>query len=234
MLTIPFVRIDLENLQAWPTWISAVVGGFVVSSPIGYLLYLIFDYAFYTKIARGKENIFFRWNKRSIIKYLNNWINEWAKENTKLQNLSTEEKQELIDFALYTSLKEREGCSSERTFAISDTIIDTLRGFWSHHNARYVCSLFVPLASGILATFLVFLMGHSGSSLFKFDHCTIVLEIIFVLSIFAVSWYNIRPTEKTRREIYALEEYILLTKKNAIHEILSKKEYYQNEIESLE
>lgn len=181
-------------LRLDPTSLVAVA--FTSSPAIGYLIYQFYDWSLYNRIAKSKE-------RKALI-----LIDKWATEEKFPKGERWEVKRkELVDFALYSSLEESD-------FTISDKISETIRGFWSHVNARLVSSIFVPIASGVFFAICWILNIILVLNLpFKFDLPKTVVLIILVIILSAFITY---PAKRTIREAFALEEFVIRVRKQVI------------------
>jgi len=221
----PFLTVEAISLEVW---VSAILGGFVISSPLGYILYSLYDQTFYVDISRGKKNpYFFRKNNRKILKIVKSWIEE--DKEVDVSRIPKESLNSLIDFGLHSDLK-----NGWDEFIITSEILDTLRGFWSHHNARYVSSVFVPVASFIVWAISLITLSKTKAGFIGFHEYSwvVFLMIVILISILSIligrginftckpGW---RPTtEKIRMEIYALEEYLVRARENTIKKMIDK------------
>ena len=221
----PFLIISSDSLTIL---VSTILGGFVISSPIGYILYSLYDQTFYEDIGDGKTNhYFFRENNRKSLELVRSWIS--ADKEIDMNKIQSENITGLIDFALYSDIKD-----DEKEFEVNSKISDTIRGHWSHHNARYVCSVFVPVASFIIwaIALIIFWLTRAdfiGFNAYRWLLCLPIIIFIAILSILIGRGINFtckpgwRPTtEKIRREIYALEEYLIRAKEKTIKKMIDK------------
>jgi len=169
--------------------IGVFLGFFTISPPIGYIIYSIYDWTLYRRISKWKK-------KRTALQL----IEEWAKnEKVTLDNVK---KKELIDFAFYFSLK-------DSNFKISDQIGETIRGFWSHFNARVVCSIYVPLF--VLSSILITNYILNWNIFFPTFPTIISGSIIMIISVFLGI-----PAWGTMKEAFALEESVVRLRKQEI------------------
>ena len=181
--------------------LGAFIGFFAISPPIGYMIYQIYDWTMYRRLAMCRE-------KRKTLQL----IDDWAKEEE--VTLEDVKKKELIDFAFYFSLK-------ESNFKMSDQIGEIIRRFWSHVNARLVCSIYVPSFS-LLFFFLVLIPITNvilAWDIFTLDLLKTVL-ILFYVVIFSV--FLGYPALETMKEAFALEESVVRIRESEIRVYIKK------------
>jgi len=175
--------------------VSVVIGTFTLSPALGYVIYQFYDTLLYNRIARCK--------KRKALNLLDTWAD--AKGFPKGDNWESTRRKELIDFILYSS-------ATDSSFEISDQLADTIRGFWSHINARIVSSVFVPISSGILFLLLNSLRPIEINGLSTLS----AVFAIIVLSIF-IGY----PSIRTIKEAFALEEYLIRAKERDLRDYMN-------------
>lgn len=178
-----------------PALISLVVGVFAISPALGYVIYTFYDWTLYNRIARCSE--------RRTLNLLDTWANE--ERFRRGERWEDVRRKELIDFALYSSLHDSH-------FRTSNRITETVRGFWNHVNARLVSATFVPIASFIFFALFVLLNPpisvNAGNTVFA-------VTAILVLS--ACIGF---PARRTIREAFALEEYVIIAREQAVREYM--------------
>lgn len=198
--------------------ISFVGIAFTASPAIGYMIYSFYDWVLYNRIGNCDE-------RQTLV-----LLDEWAlKEKLikKGQKIEKVRKKELIDFAVYSSAK-------RSSLIISEQLPETLRGFWSHVNARYVSSIFVPLACGL---FFVILWGLNIILALNIPFKTSLEDIdiyrntALILSIAVLSICVGYPARRTVQEAFTLEEYIVRAKEKAVRKYmkLEKKQLAETE-----
>jgi len=169
---------------------SLVLGAFVISPAIGYVIYLFYDWILYNRIAECCE--------RETLHLLDRWAEE---ERFRRGERWRIKRKELIDFALYSRLEDSD-------FEISDSIAETIRRFWNHINARLTSAVFVPIASVIFFGLFWSLRPLSTLNI----GCTLLTIMIMGIVSACIGF----PAIRTIREAFALEEYLLRAKEQAV------------------
>jgi hypothetical protein len=177
-----------------PEVLLGIVGGaFGASLSIGYVIYSFHDTALYNHLAMREK-----W--RDIPRYLKKEIATW-------KNLSNEERKEFLDL-LY--LHSGEDTANQQFSA-------TIRGMWSHFNARIVCSLWASLLSVISFVVLYALDQAAGTGVFnlRFFHlggCYVYYWHLCALVITLVSTFLLVGARRPYKEAVKLEYYFVKTK----------------------
>jgi len=150
--------------------LGAAIGLFAISPAIGYIIYQFYDWIVYRSrwISKNREK------RIALIK-----IDEWAEEEKISSFLDDVKKKEFIDFALYFGFEKAE-------FNVSERIGETIRGFWSHANARLTCSICVLPSSLIL----FFLFALTVNQIFPWNIVTLkpfgLLVIPFLMAMLSI------------------------------------------------
>ena len=210
-LTIPNLAVINQNtlLERWDIVLSAIVGSFVISPAIGYVIYSFYDWLFYNRIAT-----YSKWRTTFRL------INERAPEILD----TTNKKKEFLDL-LFRIHYSSEHNSSEPE--INPSILETMRGMWNHFNARITCAVFVPIFSVITFGLLYICdIGLSSFEIFRFrsfifwaHHIpfqAVSLLIIILLSL-GLGIGSSRPYQETCR----LEEYLFKVKSKDATKLLN-------------
>lgn len=183
---------------------------------------------------------------------------------------------ELIDFALYSGIASTDKIKESRIVETTDNseskqiertvgskrriprvnvniqITETIRGFWSHHNARFVMSTFVPiftaitiviilvadiyLSSTIVGYYPLLWITQHLQQLAPFHPPAISLFLIFfnllnpltlsnasfVVLVVLLSIFIYSPIKRIRMEAYTLEAYLLVAREDLLDEMLRK------------
>jgi len=185
-------------------FISVVASAFALSPAIGYIIYQLYDWLFYSnRLPRDKG--------RKALDFLGDLAVE-EEFPEKGRTLEFHRKKELIDFTLY--------CGHKNTdFKISEQISDTLRGFWSHVAARYVSSIFVPISCGIFFCGLLILDYFSVLNIpfnESIDNKNFPLILLIVLLSICI-WI---PSRRIKKEAFALEEYIIRAREKTVRDYM--------------
>lgn len=202
------VNIDRSVFELFKTLgldpISLVAAAVAISPAIGYIIYTFYDSIWYNyRIAKSE--------KREALGLLVKWA-EKEEYPKKGETLDFTRKKELIDFALYCSRKDND-------FEISEQIAETIRGFWSHAAARYVSSIFVPLACACFLSILLVLNYSSVLNLpFKeyIDNKNFPLILLIITLSICIGY----PAGRTVREAFTLEEYVVRVREQAVTEYM--------------
>lgn len=179
---------------------SLVIGVFALSPALGYVIYQFYDGLLYNRIANSK-------NRRTL-----ELLDKLALETNFSRIDSWEAKKELIDFTLYSG-------GTEPHSKISDKLLETLRGFWSHAAARIVSAIFVPIASfGLFVIFLTVVSALHVSitwSAFRVPQTVFTICLITILSLF-IGY----PAKRPIKEAFMLEEYVFRVKEGAVRDYM--------------
>lgn len=181
--------------------LGVFVGFFAISPPIGYVVYQFYDGTLYRILSKCKK-------KRIALQL----IDKWAEEEKVSSLFDDVKRKELIDFALYFSFR-------KSRFKVSEKLGETIRGFWSHANARLVCSIYVPLFS-----LLIFLGLVIANLILSWNIFTLELwrTLVILFSIVAFSFFLGYPAWETIQEAFALEEYLVRVREQEIREYMKK------------
>lgn len=174
--------------------IGVFVGAFGASLAFGYVIYTFYDSFLYNFLAM-------RPGWRDILRLMESEINVWTKK-------SNEKKKEFLD-TLYYYLDKRD--------PMNQKFSETIRGIWSHFNARIVCLFFVPTFSGVTVFLLWLVEQGSDLKLFSFRSFSLMegqrtylslcaFIIVVISSVFL--WGARRPY----KEAVKLEYYFLKSK----------------------
>jgi len=180
--------------------LSAVVGSFVISPPIGYVIYTFYDSLLYERVATYPK-----W--RTVFRLLD--------KNQKLD--TTDKKKAFLDLVFRIHTKD--------SIKVDPSLLLTIRGIWSHFNARIVCSIFVPAFS--VGCFLVLYAVENALPIeifrfrsFTWSNLAIPLWLVPVLIIATVSLVLILFSRRPYRETCRLEEYLFLVKDKEVKKAL--------------
>lgn len=213
------VNIDRSVFELFKTLgldpISLVAVAVAISPAIGYIIYAFYDWTLYRRLSKCKT-------QRITLKI----IDEWAKTEKypkKAETLDFTRKKELIDFALYCSRK-------DTGFEISKQIAETIRGFWSHVAARYVSSIFVPLACACFFGILL-VLNYSSVLNLPFKEYVDNQNLPLILLIIALSICMGYPARRTVGEAFALEEYVVRVREQAVREYMKLEKKQRSETE---
>ena len=167
-LIIPFLDPSVINFFKGDTsaLLGVVGGAFGASLAIGYIIYTFYDTFGYTK------RLFKDPEKRKMLGYLNDNIQDWKEP-------LDASKKEFLDM-LWIKLSENN--SGERFFA-------TVRGMWSHFNARVVCYKYVPIFAGSSVPLIwLFSTIVIKNPVFSFDlrNLAVIVPIVLICIVSAI------------------------------------------------
>ena len=195
LLIIPNLGDDVVKYlgQNGNVLIGVFGGAFAAGLAFGYVIYTFYDTWLYNRLAMRPC-----W--RDILKYMDK-INVW-------KELNNEQKKEFLD-TLYYYLGDRD--------PMNQKFSETIRGIWSHFNARIVCSIFVPAFS--IATIFLLRTVELGSDIkfelfyfrsfhypgFQIKYFCFSLAIIIAISIVLVIGARRPYKEAVKLEFYFLK-----------------------------
>lgn len=195
--------------------ITLVAAAVAISPAIGYIIYTSYD-------SIGYNSIIAKSKKREALSLLVKWA-EKEEYPKKGETLDFTRKKELIDFALYCSRK-------DTGFEISGQIAETIRGFWSHAAARYVSSIFVPLACACFLGILL-VLNYSSVLNLPFKEYVDNQNLPLILLIIALSICMGYPARRIVGEAFALEEYVVRVREQAVREYMKLEKKQRSETE---
>jgi hypothetical protein len=164
--------------------IGVFAGAFGASLAFGYVIYTFYDSLLYNVLAM-------RPGWRDILKYMER-IDVWKK-------LDNAQRKEFLD-TLFYYLGKRD--------PMNQKFSETIKGIWSHFNARIVCLLFVPIFSGVTVTILWLIEQGGGPRLFSFrsfgflggqrTYLSLCVSIIIVISL-VLLWGGKKTVQRSRQ-----------------------------------
>jgi hypothetical protein len=185
--------------------IIGIFGGIIVSSPvIGYLIYNPFNLCY--------EYVFSRMH-RPALDFIANAefaeIEERDNYRSKIPNRYTQQK-ELIDLFLNVDYLDKKPDAR-----INTQVLNTLRNQLNNFASRVVCGFFAPLASFFVAFVLYQFSLFGGSAFGSYSFNNFILTIS-IASIIAVSFFLLIGAPKVLEEAFALEGYVIRSKREGI------------------
>lgn len=191
--------------------IIGIFGGIIVSSPvIGYLIYNPFNLCY--------EYSFSHMHRPALGFIANAEFAEFEERDnyrSKIPNNFTQQK-ELIDLFLNVNYLDKKPDAS-----VNRQVLSTLQNQLNNFASRVICGFFAPLASFIVA-FVLYqfsLFGGSAFGSYSFNNSILAISIA---SIIAVSFFLLIRAPKVLEEAFALEDYIIRSKKEGIKIMVDK------------
>lgn len=203
-LILPFINTSV--ITNWlPELLKISISGLIIAIPIGWLIYQI-------------SNIFLikkQYRKKSI-----KLIKKWS-ENKGKTSLPDHYCGELVNVGLYFSNNNVE--NDENSFD-SQLATETLRGYWTHLDARWIVAWPIPIISVALTVIILLSIPKwlVNSSIFHFDDYCFIVSFFILIIIMIISWSINRPLNRIIKEIDALESILILLRKNQIETTIDK------------
>lgn len=203
LLILPFIN-PSKIASLLPELLRISISGFIIAIPIGWLLYQIFNEHF----------IKMHYSKKSV-----KLIKEWS--NEKYLSLSNCCCGELLNVGLYSSNNDVK--NNEISFD-SQLATETLRGYWTNYEARWIVAIPIPVISLLLACIILLTMCifEVNPSIFlcELDNS---LKSGFIFSIILIISYLINePTDRIIDEINSLEWLFVLLREKQIKGTMDK------------
>lgn len=174
--------------------LGLVGGAFGASLAIGYIIYTFYDTFLYSKWAMDFKN-------RESLRYLAKKIEGWDDPNEpgNKNNIEEHNKKMFLDMLWISFDKD----------TLSERYDKTLRGMWSHLNARKVCYLVVPAFSLFSVFLLAIIALLIGKSLFSFQATNLLLFAIVVGIVAGISEVLREGAKRPLEEVTTLEYFFI-------------------------
>ncbi len=190
--------------------LPAAISGFIVAIPVGWLVYQTYN------------SFFLKHYEKDSVKLIKKWATEENMSFPKGKAGLDTHYEELVNIGLYSK-------NDSGSFDVGYAT-ETLRGYWDHHDARYIVAKYVPPVSAGFAAIILSIAWLAARDVVHLDIYDTPFRVSLVVALIAIISYIVhKPILRIRDEIQILESYLILRNKDQIIESMRLMKKERNE-----